>query len=59
MARSWASGWAIVVAQDDELVAAEPGEGVALTYAVAQPLGDLDEHGNARAVPEAGVDLLP
>ena len=47
-----------LVAEHDELVAAEPGDGVALARSRPQPLGDLDEQGVADVVTEAVVDVL-
>ena len=47
-----------LVAQHDELVAAEPGDRVALARAGAEPRGDLDEQGVAEVVAEAVVHVL-
>ena len=47
-----------LVAEHDELVAAEPGDRVALTRSRPEPLGHLDEQGVADVVTEAVVDVL-
>ena len=47
-----------VLGDDDELVAAEPGDGVSVADDAAQPVGDLREHLVAGGVPEAVVDGL-
>ena len=47
-----------VLGDDDELVAAEPGDGVTVADHAAQPVGDLGEHLVAGGVPEAVVDGL-
>ena len=47
-----------VLEQDRELVAAEPGGGVADTDARRQSLGDLEQHAVAGGVTEAVVDRL-
>src|SRR6266508_3653776 len=51
-------GAAGVLDQDDELVAAEPGDGVAGPYVGAQPLGDQGEQLVADLVSEGVVDGL-
>src|SRR4051812_2603007 len=51
-------GLAEPVGEDHELVAAEPGHGVAVAHALGQPPGDLDEHRVTRVVPEPVVDRL-
>ena len=47
-----------VGAEDDELVAAEPADGVAGPGAAGQPLGELPQQVVADLVPEGVVDLL-
>jgi hypothetical protein len=44
--------------QQDELVAAEPRDGVALAHALAEPRGDATQQGVADGVAKAVVDLL-
>ena len=45
-------------AEHDELVAAEPGDGVAVADGAAEAVRDLDEHRVAAVVAEAVVDVL-
>ena len=47
-----------LVAEHDELVAAEPRDGVALTRPRPQPLGNVDEQRVTDVVAEAVVDVL-
>ena len=47
-----------ITQQDCELVASEPGREVVRAHAVRDPLGQRDEHGVTRDVPEPVVDGL-
>ena len=47
-----------VLEQQRELVAAEPGDGVALPHTAGEPLGHVDQHRVAGGVAEAVVDRL-
>ena len=47
-----------LVAEDDELVAAEPGDGVALTRARPEPLGHVHQQCVTDVVTETVVDML-
>ena len=46
------------VVEDDELVAAETGNGVLVAHCGGEPVGDLDENRVAGGMPERVVDLL-